>query len=559
MKTAKKRFFKKELRKAFIFYAIAPTILLSFVFYNLVYLGSNMLVKHNNQKYNETIAETLNIELNNYRKEAEELVIWPGLKYIISEDINDAEAYEQFYNIVNKHSIRSIFYVYNSKGEVIITNSRIIPQYSISNDLFMWGIFKKMRDNPKETTMMLNRAQLDINTRTVYSIGRPVLDSENNIIGFVVFDILENQLNKVINSNTSHHAVITDRYNNNIVTSNTALLDSIGKLMNFSEKEGLYSFTTPLLEGNMFVHTVTAMGFIKRIYFIGEIFLILVFTILLITMSVIAGRVAGNKTKAIDQLLSAIKNVQEGNLDTKVSINTNDEFEVIGHHYNEMLVRLKVLIEKNKEEATRSVLSELKQLEAQFNPHFLFNTLEMLKYMIKVDEKASAKVIVAMSNLLRYSINSAYHKVKLAEDIKYIEDYLLIQKYRFEDNFDYSISLQEQCEACIIPKLILQPLIENSIKYGFDTKKYLKVEIKCTIAGDKLLIEIEDNGEGINEEKLSEILCNLRCNDNNTPHIGLYNVHRRIMLMYGESFGIKIYSKQSEGTRVIITLPVVLS
>lgn len=133
----------------------------------------------------------------------------------------------------------------------------------------------------------------------------------------------------------------------------------------------------------------------------------------------------------------------------------------------------------------------------------------------------------------------------------------MIQKYRFEDNFDYSIILQENAKDCIIPKLIIQPIIENSIKYGFMTKKYLKVEINCYTDKDKLFIEIEDNGEGIDDERLSEIITSLNFNDNESQHIGLYNVHRRIKLMYGDSFGINIFSNKGKGTKVIITLPVV--
>lgn len=559
MNERKRKFFKKELRMAFLHYTIVPVIFLSFIFYNIIFITSKVLVENSNKKYNDQISQTLSSELTKYIEEVEFLAQWQEVRDILSGAANEHTIYERFYNAVNKQSIRSMFYVYNSKGEVVISNSAVIPQYAESNDLFIWGIFKKMKENPQDTSLMLNRAQLDVNTRTIYTIGKPVTDNSGNIIGFVVFDILENELNKVISANTRHHAVITDRYDNHIVTSNNAFLDSIGKLRNLSKDKEMYLYSSSILEHNVYVHTITPVGFIKNIYIIGEIFLIVLFIILFIAMFIISGRIAASKTKAMDELLFAMKKVQEGNLDTEVKISTSDEFELIGHHYNEMLIKVKELMEKNKEEATRRVLSELKQLEAQFNPHFIFNTLEMLRYLVKTDRDASLKVIVAMSNIFRYSINNQYRKVKLEDDIEYIKDYLLIQKYRFEANFDYEINLLDASKDCVIPKLIIQPIIENSIKYGFMTKKYLRVEINCFIKENKLFIEIDDNGEGIDGQMLSEIIKSLNSNDNETQHIGLYNVHRRIKLMYGDPFGIKIYSRISKGTKILITLPVVLS
>jgi two-component system, sensor histidine kinase YesM len=556
MTNIKRKLFKNELRKAFILYALVPIILLSFLFYNLLFYFSKKTVENHNEKYNKSIASSIEKEFNSYKNEVQDLANRLEIKKVFYSSYDETEIYEIFYNVVNNHNIRSLFYVYNEKGEVLITNSKVIPQYSKSDDLFMWGIFKKMKDYPKETAMMLNRAQIDVNTRTVYSIGHAIVDANLNIIGYISFDILENQLNKMINTNTTHHAVITDRYNNNIVSSNNGLLDTIGKLRPPSGEDKSYVLSTPILSENVYIHTITSLGYINNIYLIGEVFLIAIFFIIFLTMSVIANKVAISKTKAIDELLEAIISVQEGNLNTVVNINTNDEFELIGQHYNEMVVKINELIEKNKEEAKRSVLSEIKQLEAQFNPHFLFNTLEMLKYMIKIDKENSLKVIVSMSNLLRYSINSDFHSVKLIDDIKYIEDYLTIQKFRFDKNFDYNIYLEEDTKNCIIPKLIIQPIIENSIKYGYETKNYLKVDIKCSIKDKDLIIYISDNGEGMSDEKYRELIELIYNNENNTNHIGLYNVQKRINLIYGMEYGMEIFSTINEGTRIIIKLPI---
>ena len=556
MKNIKRKFFKEEIRKTFILYALIPIIILSFIFYNLLFWYSSKTVEKSNQKYNNNISNIISKEFISYKAEVEDLVKWVEIKKAFYNQHDEAMIYERLYNTVNKHSIRSIFYVFNESGEAIITNAKGQPQYAKNDDLFISGVFRKMKDNPNKSVMMLNRAQLDVNTRTVYSIGKCITNDNNHIVGFVVFDILENEMNKIVHSSTNHHAVITDRYNNNIVSTNNALLDGIGKLKPFLDKENNYIFNNPIIEGNIYINTITYVNFIKNIYLIGEIFLILVFLVLGFTMLFIAKKISISKTKSIDELLSAIKSVQEGNLNTVVSIHSNDEFEVIGQYCNEMIIEINELVEKNKEEARRNAMSELKQLEAQFNPHFLFNTLEMLKYMIKTDEKGSSKIIVSLANLLRYSINTNFNKVKVNDDIKYIEDYLIIQKFRFQDNFDYKINLNEEAKKCLIPKLVIQPIIENSIKYGFETKEYLKVSIDCTVEKNNLIISIVDTGEGMSYEKLSEISKLIDNNENNTNHIGLYIVQKRINLMYGMEYGINIYSKLHEGTEIVINLPV---
>ena len=207
---------------AFLRYTIVPVIFLSFAFYNLIFLASNILVQQSNKKYNAQISQTISKEFNKYIEEVELLVQWQEVKDILYGHHNEQIIYERFYNIVNSQSIRSKFYIFNDKGQILVTNSTVTPQYAEKDDIFMWGVFKRMKENPYETTLWINKSQLDVNTRTIYSIGRAVLDSSGEIIGFVVFDILENELNKVISTNTRHHAVITDRYDNYIVASNTA-------------------------------------------------------------------------------------------------------------------------------------------------------------------------------------------------------------------------------------------------------------------------------------------------------------------------------------------------
>lgn len=179
-------------------------------------------------------------------------------------------------------------------------------------------------------------------------------------------------------------------------------------------------------------------------------------------------------------MVEAFQEVQAGNLDVTLHIKSYEEFEIIGESYNLMLSSIKDLIASNEEKIRQTSIAEIKQLESQFNPHFLFNTLEHIRYMTKLEPEAVNKMIVSLSSILRYSINNTILDVTIAEDLEYTKSYLLIQKYRFHERFNYTVYMERGTEDCIIPKLIFQPIIENAIKYGFGDKEKLMVRMKIS-------------------------------------------------------------------------------
>jgi sensor histidine kinase YesM len=147
-------------------------------------------------------------------------------------------------------------------------------------------------------------------------------------------------------------------------------------------------------------------------------------------------------------------------------------------------------------------------------------------------------------------------KEQITKDIEYTKNYLLIQKYRYHERFNYNIELEEDAMDCIVPKLIIQPIIENAIEYGFGNKLQLSVNIKAGFNRDKLIILISDNGVGMETEQLIKMQKLLTQQGNDSTHIGLFNVHRRIQLMYGNNYGLEIQSPDSEGVIVKLILPI---
>ena len=143
----------------------------------------------------------------------------------------------------------------------------------------------------------------------------------------------------------------------------------------------------------------------------------------------------------------------------------------------------------------------------------------------------------------------------LREDLDHLENYLTILKYRFNRRFSYEIDVEPQALACRIPKLVFQPMIENSVKYGFGNQETLRVELKVYIHEGRLTMICRDDGVGMTPQTLSELTALLGQKENRSRHSGLYNIHRRIEILYGRPYGVEIRSTEGHGTTLIVTLP----
>ena len=547
--------FKYMIKKSFILYSLVPITILTFIFYNTLIAGFSKLSYYDNKNMNNKISQVIEEDFSDYRENIYELSLDTKIMNLLTnKDSSIKDIYEEIYDIVNDKKIKSIFYIYDMNGESILTNS-IHDVQEKSKTFYNWSRFGKMSRYPDEVVMGAEKIQFESNMRSVYTIGKAILDDHGKIIGFIEFDILENELNNILRCKCDEDIVITDKYNNNIINTNNSLLDGIGKFKMNDYKRDSQLIRNGIIDGIIYVNTIKNIEFIQRFFIIGEIFLIVIFTILFAIMIYFANKISIKNTKSIDELLKGLEYVQNGDFTRKLSINTNDEFQKVEEYYNKMIDKIRELMNKNEEEIKRATLAQIKHLESQFNPHFLFNTLEMLRYMIKMNDKNAEKVTLSMAKILRYSLDNNIRSTRLKDDIRYIEDYLFIQKLRYGNKFDYKICIGEGLENVIIPKLIIQPIIENSIKYGFHSKEYLYININAEVIENMIIISVHDNGDGISKDEVKNINMLLKSDKNESSHIGLYNVQKRIQLIYGYSYGIEISSRQGKGTNIFIKIP----
>lgn len=215
--------------------------------------------------------------------------------------------------------------------------------------------------------------------------------------------------------------------------------------------------------------------------------------------------------------------------------------------------------------------TKLSALQSQINPHFLYNTLECIRSeALMYDCDSIAKMAKALASFFRYSISKKETLVTLREEIANIENYFLIQRYRFDDKFDFEIRVEpddRDIYSCLIPKLSLQPIVENAIFHGLETKKEKgEIIIRVETTEDKVLIVVSDNGVGIQREEVERIRLSLknpeegkRTAKHGGNGIALSNVSQRLKLIFGEEFGVDIYSVYGTGTDVELIFPIVMN
>lgn len=272
-------------------------------------------------------------------------------------------------------------------------------------------------------------------------------------------------------------------------------------------------------------------------------------------------------TRRINKLAESTKLVVDGEYNAYVEVKGEDEISILGKNFNEMLTHLHQLINEVYEKTLQVQNQQLKQketelisLQNQINPHFLYNTLEAIRmHAVLSDDLSVSNMLVSLANLLRYNIDRGREIVTLNEEIRHVENYMSIMKIRFQEYYKLTVNIPENILNKQVLKLILQPLVENSIKHGFKNfQQYGEIEISAFEDEGKLIIDVSDNGLGIDTERLTVLNSMLKNMENpgSTESIGLGNVNSRMKIFYGQEFGVIAMSIPKEKTTIRIILPV---
>ena len=267
-------------------------------------------------------------------------------------------------------------------------------------------------------------------------------------------------------------------------------------------------------------------------------------------------------SKPIKVLQASMHKVEKGDFSTSIKVKSSDEIGYLGHSFNKMVKRIDNLIKKEYELTIRKREAELKALMEEINPHFLYNTLEGIRGKA-VKHKATdvAKIIEELSKFLRLNIIRGDGITTLKEELEHTKSYVFIQNMRYANRFNCVIDVEDDLLNAKIPKLSMQPFVENSIMHGFKLQKgECMIFIHAHKNEGRVIVKIADNGRGIEErtlENIKQILSNPYKTENEfaNQHLGIKNVHERIKLHFGEEYGASIESKIGEGVTVVLSIP----
>lgn len=297
---------------------------------------------------------------------------------------------------------------------------------------------------------------------------------------------------------------------------------------------------------------------------LGRITLIslVVFLILVITALFLSVIIPNSIVKPIHHLNVVTNQVAKGDLSVRANVSNGAEVKQLANSLNIMIEKIDILLKAVKEDERNLREAELELLQSQINPHFLYNTLDTIIWLAESDKQEQViNLVESLSDFFRTSLNHGTGMFTLYEEERHMRSYLKIQQVRYQDILNYEIDIPENLKDVILPKITLQPLIENALYHGIKNRRRPgMITVKAFKEENDVVITVEDNGIGMSEERLNQIYARFEHPKNSAirplkDSFGLYNVNERIKLKFGDSYGLTITSVYGEGTCIRVKIP----
>lgn len=350
----------------------------------------------------------------------------------------------------------------------------------------------------------------------------------------------------------------------NVITQSEDVTYDYGKIQQqednaiIEEEDGNYLLISKGMEDDWCMVSEVSGNALRNQVRVMEIYLCILFLGMALVVFFLLNSFIRRIVQPINELSVAAEKVGDGNFDVAVSIHTNDELEMLAEVFNKMVVDIQQYMDESIEHAKRIRKMQVDQLILQINPHFIYNTLNSIVYMAHIHgDKDIADFANAFISLLQSTLklrNSIY--ITLEEELQNVSYYLQLQMYRYGGKFRVDIQCPEELKDCAIPNVVLQPVVENAIFHGLAPKEETgTMSICANRSGDKVTIIVQDDGVGMTEEALEQIMTGQEENRSGLRKIGVANVKTRIEEIYGEPYGFTIQSKENRGTTVVICIP----
>ena len=289
----------------------------------------------------------------------------------------------------------------------------------------------------------------------------------------------------------------------------------------------------------------------------------IMYAFILVGALLISRKITQDITQPIQRLCEVTRQAGKGDFAVRASEDSNNELAVLGSSFNRMVEEIGKLVEDIRVEQLNLRATELKLLQAQINPHFLYNTLDTIVWLAEAGKKEEVVWMVsALSNFFRTTLSKGRDYITVGEEESHIRSYLEIQQFRYRDILQYEVRIPEQIGGFMILKLTLQPLVENALYHGIKNKRGMgHIRVTGELDGEKLVFRVWDDGIGMSPERLEQVRRMVRGEDQSEDRssgFGLYNVWQRLQLNYGEGYGLETDSEYGEWTEARVTIPAVI-
>ena len=289
----------------------------------------------------------------------------------------------------------------------------------------------------------------------------------------------------------------------------------------------------------------------------------IMYAFILVGALLISRKITQDITQPIQRLCEVTRQAGKGDFAVRASEDSNNELAVLGSSFNRMVEEIGKLVEDIRVEQLNLRATELKLLQAQINPHFLYNTLDTIVWLAEAGKKEEVVWMVsALSNFFRTTLSKGRDYITVEEEESHIRSYLEIQQFRYRDILQYEVRIPEQIGGFMILKLTLQPLVENALYHGIKNKRGMgHIRVTGELDGEKLVFRVWDDGIGMSPERLEQVRRMVRGEDQSEDRssgFGLFNVWQRLQLNYGEGYGLEIDSVYGEWTEARVTIPAVI-